>query len=107
MGQPSTVGSGAVIWLRGGTYVIPSGILGYTCNLTGSDTNPIKVLSYPGEWAVIDGNLSSSAVKNRTLIKNFGNYVWFMNFEITNTETSNRKISTPGSDAPDSKSAMN
>ena len=97
LGQPSTVGPGAVIWLRGGTYVMPSGPTGFLSNLTGSETNPIKVLSYPGEWAVIDGNVSTSAVKNVTILRNFGNYVWFMNFEITNTDTSNRKIDITGS----------
>lgn len=98
--QPSSVKPGAIIWLRGGTYKIPEGILSFNSTLTGTPEEPIKVLSYPGEWAVIDGNLSHSSDKNNTIIINRGDYVWFMNFEITNTETSNRKINLSSSNSP-------
>ena len=97
LSQPSAVKPGAVIWLRGGTYKFPAGTINFDCVLTGTSDKPIKVLSYPDEWAVIDGNLSNSAVKNKTIVTNKGDYVWFMNFEITNTETSNRKLLTPSS----------
>src|SRR5678815_5463780 len=50
LSQPGSVGPGATIYLRGGTY---KGI--FTSSLTGSAASPIVVKSFPGEWARTDG----------------------------------------------------
>lgn len=55
LAHPSSVGPGAVIWLRGGTY---RGKFG--AHLKGAAGLPITVRSFPGEWAVIDGYVSTS-----------------------------------------------
>lgn len=99
--HPSAIQPGAIVWLRGGVYNIPQGLTGFINVLTGTPNEPIRVMSYPGEWAVVDGNLSNSSFKNNTIITNQGDYIWFINFEITNTETSNRKIDTPSSNPPE------
>jgi hypothetical protein len=101
LGQPSSVTSGSTIFLRGGTYNVPAVDLGFTSSLSGTADNPIIVTSYPGEWAVIDGNLSHSTIKNKTILRITGTYTWYVNFEITNTETSTRKI--PDSNSNPSK----
>jgi hypothetical protein len=48
--QPSGVTPGTTIYLRGGTY---KG--NFTSQLVGSQSSPITVRSYPGEWAQVDG----------------------------------------------------
>jgi hypothetical protein len=50
LNKPSSIVSGATIYLRGGTY---SGK--YVSSLTGTASTPITVKSFPGEWAIIDG----------------------------------------------------
>lgn len=97
LSQPAAVKPGDTIYLRGGTYNVPAADLGFTSNLTGTASSPIKVMSYPGEWAVIDGNVSFSAVKSKTILLVVGAYTWFMNFEITNSEPGTRKIAVTGS----------
>ncbi|MEZ5428757.1 MAG: hypothetical protein R2747_21110 [Pyrinomonadaceae bacterium] len=99
--HPAAVQPGDVIYLRGGTYNVPSVELGFKSVLTGTANNPIKVMSHPGEWAVIDGNLSGSTFKNKTMISVYGAHTWYMNFEITNTETSNRKLTVSDSNPPE------
>jgi hypothetical protein len=94
LSHPAAVKPGSVIWLRGGTYTLPQPDGKFISKLTGTAQSPIVVRSYPGEWATIDGNLSSSTDKNKTILTVNGAYTWFMDFEITNTETSNRKIET-------------
>lgn len=101
LGHPSPVQPGDVIYLRGGTYNVPTNDLGFTSQLTGTLANPIKVMSYPGERAVIDGNVSFSPIKSTVILRINGGYTWFMNFEITNTETGTRKIAISGSNPPE------
>jgi hypothetical protein len=101
LNHPAAVQPGDTIYLRGGTYNIPTADLGFTCRLTGTLANPIKVMSYPGEWAVIDGNVSFSAIKSTSILRINGGYTWFMNFEITNSETGTRKIAVSGSNPPE------
>ena len=95
--QPAAVQPGDTVYLRGGTYKVPNKVLGFTSKLTGTLGNPIKMMSYPGEWAIIDGNISYSQIKNVTIIKIIGEYTWYMGFEITNSDTGNRKIDISGS----------
>src|SRR6476646_8677352 len=57
LSQPLAVKPGDTIYLRGGTYNVPAADLGFTSRLTGTAASPIKVMSYPGEWAIIDGNV--------------------------------------------------
>lgn len=101
LSHPATVQPGDTIYLRGGTYNVPLIDLGFRSTLTGTAENPIKVMSYPGEWAVIDGNVSFSTIKSKVLFRIDGDYTWFMNFEITNTEPGTRKISISGSHPPE------
>lgn len=93
----SVVTPGSTIWLRGGTYTIPTSMRGFISSIKGSEQNPVRVASFPGEWAIIDGNLSHSTYKNESILRINGDHVWFMNFEMTNTETGNRKIDISGS----------
>ena len=48
---------GDVIWLHGSNGSITTYKGHFTSSISGSSTNFIKVASYPGEWAVIDGNI--------------------------------------------------
>lgn len=48
---------GDTVWLRGGTYKGK-----YKSTLEGTASHPIKVRSYPGEWARIDGNVQLTLV---------------------------------------------
>lgn len=84
--------SGTVLWLRGGVYRFSPADSGLVSILAGTEQDPVQVASYPGEWAVLDGNSADSEQKNKTILTISGDYVWFTNFEITNTETGNRKI---------------
>jgi hypothetical protein len=101
LGHPSAVNPGDTIYLRGGNYRFPSSISGYTSDLTGTAASPIIVRSYPGEWAVIDGNLTGRPVKNVAVLTISGNYTWFRDFEITNTEPEGRKLNITGSNPPE------
>jgi hypothetical protein len=101
LSQPAAVHPGNTIYLRGGIYNVPSVDLGFTSNLRGTAENPIKVMSYPGEWAVIDGNVSFSALKSQVILRINGAYTWFVNFEITNSEIATRKIAVTGSNPPE------
>lgn len=97
LNHPAAIRPGAIIWLRGGRYFVPKVEGGFVSNLKGTASLPIVVRSNPGEWAIIDGNLSGISVKNKTILRIYGSHTWFMNFEITNSETSNRKIEVTGS----------
>jgi len=55
LSQPAVVQPGATIYLRGGTY---NG--SFTSTLTGTSASRITVRSYPGEWAIIDSNLTTT-----------------------------------------------
>ncbi|MGV3695766.1 T9SS type A sorting domain-containing protein [Flavobacterium sp.] len=53
LSQPNTVVKpGDTVWLHGGTYTGH-----FTCSLQGSPTHFIKVASFPGEWAILNGNI--------------------------------------------------
>lgn len=101
LNHPSAVQPGDTIYLRGGVYNVPTTTLGFRSWLTGTASAPIRVMSYPGEWAVIDGNVSFSSIKSTVILRIDGAHAWFMNFEITNTETGTRKISITGSNPPE------
>lgn len=53
LSHPAVVHPGDTIWLLGGQYILTTGLIS---NLTGSQSAPITVRSYPGDWAVIVGN---------------------------------------------------
>jgi hypothetical protein len=55
LNQPPAVLPGATIYLRGGTYKGK-----FTSQLTGLAGNAINVQSFPGEWAVIDGYVTTT-----------------------------------------------
>lgn len=57
LNQPSAIQPGTTVYLRGGTYTGR-----FISNLSGSTNNPITVRSYPGEWAKINGNKTTSLV---------------------------------------------
>lgn len=101
LNHPAAVLPGDTIYLRGGVYNVPATTLGFRSFLRGTESNPIKVMSYPGEWAVIDGNVSFSAIKQTVILRIDGGYTWFANFEITNSETATRKIDVSGSNPPE------
>src|SRR3989344_2351624 len=95
----SLIQPGDIVYLRGGTYTFATttGEYTYTVSLSGSSASPITVQSYTGEWAKVDGTLNGVATKNYTMFDILGDYVWYKNFEITNSETATRKIADSSS----------
>ena len=98
--KTTVISAGSTLWLRGGVYRLPSTTAGFDCNLNGTATSPIKVTSYPGEWAVIDGSVASS-IKNVTILRIYGAFTWFMNFEVTNSDPTARLIPIIDSNPPE------
>ncbi len=98
---PVSILPGAQIWLRGGTYPVPMSSGGFNSYLNGTPENPITLESYPGEWAVIDGNLGTRPVQNVTVLRIYGVYTHFKGFEITNSNLEGRISDIPGSNAPE------
>jgi hypothetical protein len=94
MAGPAAVHPGDTIWLRGGTYTIPSGghIL---CGLRGTAAAPITVAQYPGERATIDIKGAAQGLFFTNSPNPAGAaYVNFKDFEVTNSDT-NRVPSMP------------
>ena len=79
---------GDEILLRGGIY---RGA--YWSRISGSPSAPIVVRSYPGEWAVFDGN---TAQKPSITID--GSDTWFRDFEVTKSDS--KRISSQTGAAP-------
>ena len=82
------VNGGDTIWLHDGIYTGR-----YMCNISGSNGNNITISSYPGEWAVINGNIPISEedlndieflceLKGSVITQNGANLT-FRDFEIT------------------------
>ena len=82
LAHPDAVQPGDTIWLRGGTY---TGI--FTTFLQGEEDAPITVRSYPGEWAVIDTQATSSQGNAFNIRSHWTNY-W--DFELTNRRLTDR-----------------
>jgi hypothetical protein len=78
LAQPAAVQPGDTIWLRGGTY---PGLNQLTSQLTGTAAQPIIVRQYPGERAIIDGQIIVN-----------GGYTWFWGFEILNSDLGDPEI---------------
>jgi hypothetical protein len=57
LSQPSSVVAGDTVWMRGGIYGTGISSL-FTSTLTGTLGNNIVIRSYPGERAIIDGNMN-------------------------------------------------
>jgi hypothetical protein len=69
---------GDTVWLRGGTY--GTGTNNYYCTLSGTSNSPIVVRGYPGERAVVDGEISDKAPNQAP-----GSFTTFWGFEVTST----------------------
>ncbi len=69
---------GDILYMRNGTYKGR-----FICNLAGVANNNITVSSYPGEWAVLDGNILPATSTNSQVLLVAGGYVTFKDFEIT------------------------
>src|SRR6188768_3996124 len=57
LNHPSSVRPGDTIWLRGGTHRIANRVTKFVSKLAGTSSQPITVRQYPGERAIIDGNI--------------------------------------------------
>lgn len=79
LSHPAMVQPGDIIWLRGGTYTGP-----HTSSLAGRAGAPIILRSYPGEWAVIDAQTSSTDGHAFVIQSHWTTY-W--DFELTNSRT--------------------
>jgi hypothetical protein len=77
-GAGGRVRPGDTVWLRGGTY---RGT--FDNRLRGTAAAPIKVRQQPGERATIDGGDSDSG----QILTEWGQYTWFMNFEVMSSNT--------------------
>src|SRR5688572_20077343 len=62
LNHPAAVKPGDTIWLRGGSY---KGA--YRSNLAGAAGAPIIVRQYPGERAILDGNIAAAKSAGRVL----------------------------------------
>ncbi len=76
--SPAVILPGDILYLRGGTYIGR-----YVSNLFGTAANYITVTSYPGEWAVLNGNILPSTSASNQVLFVAGGYVKFRDFEIT------------------------
>lgn len=74
----SSILPGDILYLRGGTYKGR-----FISNLVGLSDNNITVMSYPNEWAVLDGNIKPATSTNIQVLTVFGGNVTFRDFEIT------------------------
>ena len=86
MAGPAAVHPGDTIWLRGGTYKIPSGghIL---CGLRGTAAAPITVAQSPGERATIDiKGAAQGFFFTNSPNPSGAAYVNFKDFEVTNSD---------------------
>lgn len=84
--HPTNVVPGDTIWLRGGVHRIAGHITKFVSSLRGTLSQPIIVRQYPGERAIIDGNISQP----------LGGWVNYWGFEIMNSH-SNRLTTEAGS----------
>ena len=76
----SSLVSGDVLFLRGGTYDIPDIGLRVT-NKSGTENNPIIIESYPGETAILDGkNRTPQDVIDGTYNTYYGFYLNFVEY---------------------------
>lgn len=93
LAQPSAVGPGDVIWLRGGIYQLEQTLVS---RLAGAADSPIVVRQFPGERATLDCRLvtETGAGTECLLLKSV--HTWYWGFEITNS-TQVRRSQTPGS----------
>ena len=82
LSHPAVVQPGDTIWLRGGTY---TGI--YNSTLTGTASAPIILRSFPGEWAVIDTQTTSTDGNAFVIL---GHWTTYWDFELMNSRTTDR-----------------
>ncbi len=94
---------GDTIYLRGGTYNVcttytPDQYNPYCIgsSVSGSSGAPVTIRSYPGEWAVLDGVGPALSSTGATIMAQ-GSYVWYMDFEIKNSNTNTRQTSQSAS----------
>lgn len=100
IGAGSPARPGDKIWLRGGTY---TGL--FASYLTGTASLPIVVRKYPGERAILDGNINPLVTGNGayTLTISKGGYVWFWGLEITNSNPNRFNSSISDTTGPDTR----
>lgn len=82
-----TISYAALKMLPGDTVYIREGVYNEAPRFTisGTQANPIKILAYPGETAVVDGN-NRLPVSYRGLISVFGEWVLVSGLEIRNSK---------------------
>ncbi|WP_284652711.1 right-handed parallel beta-helix repeat-containing protein [Flavobacterium terrisoli] len=72
---------GDILWLKGGRYTGR-----FVSKLSGKAIAKITIASWPGEWAILDGNIlntKSSNSNNNQVLKVLGGNVIFKDFEVT------------------------
>jgi hypothetical protein len=84
----STIKAGDIVWLRGGRYVGS-----FTVKIAGKPDAPIHFRQYPGERAVLD---KSEAIRETATLNVRSPYVWFWDFEITNTFSNRQRLDNTG-----------
>ena len=79
---------GDAVWVRGGIYGTGSGAA-WNCTISGTSNQPVIIRQYPGERAVINGEIFAK-----------GDYEIFWGFEMMNSAATNRicdeQVLTPG-----------
>ena len=79
--HPAALKPGDTVWLLNGTYG-SGGSTVFTCNIHGTEAQPIIVRQYPGARATINGGIETGSGCT---------WIWWWGFEITNTSP-DRKV---------------
>lgn len=98
-GNNSKIKAGDLVWLRGGTYQGS-----FTVTVKGKANAPIHFRQYLGERAVLD---KSAASRQQAALNVRSPYVWFWDFEITNSFPNRRRLNPEGKVKPWRGSGIN
>ncbi len=90
---------GDIVWLRGGTYKGS-----FTVKIGGNSKRPIHFRQYPGERAILD---KSSANRKVGTLNVRNSYLWFWDFEVSNSFSDRKRLDSDGKLKPWRGSGIN
>ncbi len=90
----SVASAGDTVYLRGGTYVQMASITN-----SGTSAKPITISGYPGETAIIDGQLSQPTDQNSALISVKADYITLQDLTVQNSNGVGVNIAGNGNQA--------
>ena len=83
--SPVIILPGDTLYLRAGTYI--GATTRFNSNLTGTSCAPITVMSYPGEWAILNGSLVTPNATITATLRVNGAYAIYRDFEVRYNST--------------------